>query len=166
MKKIFILLVIFFGMISCDQKTKTENRTDPEIYSSTVNNDIKSVKDLITNSFEDIFSDLDSTKIKKYYTDDFLLLENGIVWNNDSIRNYINKARKETEIQNIKRRNRFGFIKAVHNQNSIWIAYDNYGTWVKEADTLGTVHWLESVIAIKDKNNWKLEQLHSTIVQK
>ena len=70
------------------------------------------------------------------------------------------------EQQQYQRLNRLEFLKSVHNQNTIWIAYDNYGTWVKGTDTLVTVHWLESAIAIKDENNWKLQQLHSTRVRK
>lgn len=166
MEKISILLIIFFGLISCDQNINTDNRTDSEFNSTLVENDIEAVKSLVTDSFEDIWSNLDSTKIKKYYTDDFMLLENGIVWNSDSVRSYLSRERKEMEIQKYKRLNRFEFLKSAHNENTIWIAYDNYGTWVIDADTLGTVRWLESVIAIKNKNNWKLQQLHSTTVRK
>ena len=126
--------------------------------------DIDSVKSLISNSFQDIWSDLDSTKVSKYYTTDFMLLENGVVWNNDSIHNYI--AKKQANNQKYRRLNRFDFVKSVHNQNTIWIAYNNYAAFVQEKDTLGTAHWLESVVAIKENDKWKLQQLHSTIVRK
>jgi hypothetical protein len=166
MKNILILLATFCGLISCDTTLNEENVPDIKIDSLAVQNDINQVKHLIANSFEDIWSDLDSTKIAKYHTDDFMLLENGIVWNNDSVMSYQNRERKEVEIHKYKRLNKFDFLKSVHNQTSIWIAYDNYGTWVKGADTLGTVHWLESVIAIRDQDKWKLQQLHSTAVRK
>lgn len=166
MKKISILLILFSGLISCDQNIKTDNRINSEAYSTLEKNDIEAVKNLVTNSFEDIWSNLDSTKIERYYTDDFMLLENGIVWNNDSVRSYLNRERIEMEIQNYNRLNQFEFLKSVNNKNTIWIAYDNYGTWVKGTDTLGTVHWLESVIAIKNQDSWKLQQLHSTTVRK
>lgn len=165
MKKIFILLVSLFGFIACEQKKEPDDSKEFENHITTAADDIKSVKELIKDSFEDIWSELDSTKIEKYHTDDFLLLENGIVWNNDSVRSYLNRERKEMESQKYQRLNRFEFLKSVHNQNTIWIAYDNYGTWVKGADTLGTVHWLESVIAIKEHDEWKLQQLHSTTVR-
>lgn len=166
MKKSFILLSIIFGLISCEQKVKTGYRTNSEIDSTQVKNDIEAVKSLVTNSFQDIWSTLDSSKIERYYTEDFMLLENGIVWNNDSVRSYLSRERKEMEIQNYKRLNQFEFLKSAHNVSTIWIAYDNYGTWVKDADTLGAVHWLESVIAIKNQDNWKLQQLHSTTVRR
>ena len=50
------------------------------------------IKDLIIKSFDEIWSELNSKNIHKYYTKDFLLLENGEVWNNDSISNYLDKA--------------------------------------------------------------------------
>jgi hypothetical protein len=126
--------------------------------------DIDSVKSLVSNSFQDIWSDLDPTKVSKYYTLDFMLLENGVVWNNDSIHNYI--AKKQANKRKYRRLNRFDFVKSVHNQNTIWIAYNNYAAFVQEKDTLGTAHWLESVVAIKENDKWKLQQLHSTIVRK
>lgn len=165
MKHILILSITFCGLISCDPALNEENEPDIKIDSVAVQSDINQVKHLITQSFEDIWSDLDSTKIGKYHTDDFMLLENGIVWNNDSVKSYQNRERIEVKIHKYKRLNKLDFLNSVHNQTSIWIAYDNYGTWVKGSDTLGTVHWLESAIAIKDQDKWKLQQLHSTTVR-
>ena len=125
--------------------------------------DIDSVKGLVTHSFQDIFSNLDSTAVSKYYTTDFILLENGAVWNNDSILHYTTKNTMKK--QGIKRLNRFEYVKSVHNKNSIWLAYDNYAAFVKGKDTLGRAHWMESVIAVKEDQTWKLQQLHSTIVR-
>lgn len=163
--KTFVLFVSLAGIIACKHKIEPDDNTAIKDQITTTADDINSVKKLIKGSFEDIWSKLDSNKIENYHTEDFFLLENGVVWNNDSIRNYLNRERKEMESQKYRRLNRFEFLKFVHNQNSIWIAYDNYGTWVRETDTLGTVHWLESVIAIKDEDEWKLQQLHSTTVR-
>lgn len=166
MRNIFIILILICGFSSCNHKSNKVNGSNLKIDSLEVRKDINQVKDLITHSFEDIWSNLDSTKIAKYHTDDFMLLENGIVWNNDSVKSYLNRERKEFEMYQYKRLNKFNFLRSVHNQTSIWLAYDNYGTWVKGTDTLITVHWLESVIAIKDQDKWKLVQLHSTTVRK
>ncbi|NOY48603.1 MAG: DUF4440 domain-containing protein [Chlorobi bacterium] len=164
MKNLFIIL-IFCSIYSCDNRIKPDSIKQIEINEFQKQSDIDSVKGLISNSFQDIWSDLDSTKIEKYYTNDFILLENGIVWNNDSVKSHLNRKLKEVEIYKYKRLNKFDFLKSVHNQNTIWIAYDNYGTWVKGIDTLGSVHWLESVIAKKENGRWKLQQLHSTTVK-
>lgn len=165
MKKLFIYLVPLFGLFACQQQAGPDNNK-AQVPTTTTAEDIQSVKNLIEGSFQEIWSNLDSTAIGKYHTDDFLLLENGIVWNNDSIKSYLNRERIEMEKEQYQRLNRFEYIKSVHRQNSVWIAYDNYGTWVKGSDTLGTAHWLESVIAIKKNDAWILEQLHSTRVRK
>ncbi|GGD93753.1 DUF4440 domain-containing protein [Planktosalinus lacus] len=165
MKHILILLIFIWGVSSCNHQINEEKAPIIKSDSLVVQQDLAQVKDLIRHSFEDIWSNLDSTKIATHHTDDFLLLENGIVWNNDSVKHYLNRERKEMEVYQYKRLNTFDFIQSVHNQTSIWIAYNNYGTWVKGTDTLGSVHWLESVIAVKDRDKWKLQQLHSTTVK-
>lgn len=149
---------------SCETKITSKTEETTEITELQKQADIDSVKSLISKSFQGVFSDLDSTAVSKYYTKDFLLLENGTVWNNDSIANYIRKG--QANKQEYSRLNRFDFLKSVHNDNSVWVAYDNYATFVKEKDTLGEAHWLESAIAIKENNKWKLQQLHSTVVRK
>jgi hypothetical protein len=50
------------------------------------------IKRLIVDSFEEIWSEFNSENMEKYYTEDFLLLENGEVWNNDSIANYLDNT--------------------------------------------------------------------------
>lgn len=163
MKNIFIFLITCLTY-SCSSSIKSSSKGDIESIAIHKQADINSVKNLISNSFQHIWSDLDSTAILRYYTTDFALLENGVVWNTDSIANYIMK--RQSKGQDYKRLNRFDFLKSVHNQNTIWIAYDNYATWKKGSDTLRKAHWLESVIAIKENNLWKLQQLHSTVVRK
>ncbi|MGO8056357.1 hypothetical protein, partial [Rhizobium leguminosarum] len=47
-------------------------------------NDEKKIKEVIIQLF-DGFAELNHTKITKHTTPDFILLENGAVWNNDTI---------------------------------------------------------------------------------
>lgn len=54
------------------------------------------LKKLVEVSFQDILTDFKSEKIADYYTEDFILIENGEIWNNDSVRNYLEKARLRT----------------------------------------------------------------------
>lgn len=124
--------------------------------------DIDSVKSLIEGSFQEIWSDLDTARIQAYHTDDFILLEQGLVWNNDSVARYLRNEQKRMEEGQYQRLNRFEYVRSVQRENTIWVAYKNYGTWVKGSDTLGTVQWLESAIATRENNGWKIEQLHST----
>ncbi|TXD46770.1 DUF4440 domain-containing protein [Polaribacter sp. IC073] len=162
MKKIIVLLVILLTY-SCENNVKSNTKNTIEITDLQKQQDVDAVKELISKSFQDVFSDLDSTKVLNHYTKDFILLENGVVWNNDSITTYIRE--RQIGKNEVQRRNKFEFLKTVHNKKTIWIAYNNYAVWVREKDTLGKAHWLESAIAIKENNIWKLEQLHSTVVR-
>ena len=128
--------------------------------------DIDAVKHLIEGSFQEIWSDLDTSRILTYHTDDFILLEQGLVWNNDSIARYLLEEQKRREEVQYQRLNRFDYVRSVQRQNTIWVAYKNYGTWVKGSDTLGTAQWLESAIAIRENDQWKIQQLHSTRMEK
>ena len=163
MKKIIMLLSICLAY-SCENTVKPEPTKNIELTESQKQADIDSVKSLVSDSFQDIFSDFDSTTVSEYYTTDFVLLENGVLWNNDSIRSFI--RRKQASKQNIQRLNSFEYLKSEHSQNMIWVAYDNYAFFVKEKDTIRTAHWLESAIAKKENNTWKIQQLHSTVVRK
>ncbi|MFD1294204.1 hypothetical protein ACFQ5N_10185 [Lutibacter holmesii] len=165
MKKMLLILVVC-TVFSCKYNNQTTANKSVQLDTLQKQAAIVEVQDLIVNSFQEIWSNLDTTAIQKYHTKDFILLENGAVWNNDTIANYMNKQRVKMAQQQFRRSNRFNFIKAVHNNGSIWIAYDNYGTFIKGTDTLRTIHWLESGVAIKENNTWKLQQLHSTYVNR
>lgn len=122
------------------------------------------IKNLIIESFDEIWSKLDVKNIDKYYTKDFLLLENGEVWNNDSIKNYLDNAilRKP----NLKRMNTIEVIEIKIAKKMAWIAYQNYATFSSDNKIIRKAHWLESATAILTENGWKLEMLHSTRIVK
>ena len=125
--------------------------------------DKASIKNLVLESFNDIWSTLNSKNIDKYYTKDFLLLENGEVWNNDSIANYLDNAilRKP----NPKRMNTIEIIEIKVANKMAWVAYQNYATFSTDNKIIRKAHWLESATAILTENGWKLEMLHSTRIK-
>lgn len=124
----------------------------------------EAIQQLIQNAFDGVWSDLDSIKIAEYHTDDFLLLEHGEVWNNDTIKSYIAKARQTEKIPT--RVNKFEFIRFVKSKKSIWVAYQNYATISRDGAVIANLQWLESAVAIKTKQGWKLQMLHSTRVNR
>lgn len=146
----FIILMMFFATISFGQ---VSNETD-----------ITRIKNLIIESFDEIWSKLDAKNIDKYYTKDFLLLENGEVWNNDSIKNYLDNAMLRKP--NLKRMNSIEVIEIKIANKMAWIAYQNYATFSSDNKIIRKAHWLESATAILTKNGWKLEMLHSTRIVK
>ncbi|MBZ4037651.1 DUF4440 domain-containing protein [Flavobacterium sp. 17A] len=126
--------------------------------------DQSQIKQLIIESFDEIWSKLDSKNIDKYYTKDFLLLENGEIWNNDSIANYLNKAILDKPIP--KRVNSIEVIEIKILNKTAWIAYKNKAVFSFDDKKSSKMYWLESATAVLTKNGWKLEMLHSTATKK
>lgn len=160
--KFISILALAFLLGSCQTAVKEDAQAPAEPVVNENPADIESVKKLVADSFKEIWSDLDTARIRAYHTGDFILLEQGLVWNNDSIANYLLQDQLRMKEGQYVRLNRFNFIKSVQRQNTIWVAYQNYGTWVRGTDTVGTAQWLESAVAVREKDGWKLEQLHST----
>jgi hypothetical protein len=146
----FIILMMFFTTISFGQVSNETDKTR--------------IKNLIIESFYEIWSKLDAKNIDKYYTKDFLLLENGEVWNNDSIKNYLDNAMLRKP--NLKRMNTIEVIEIKIANKMAWIAYQNYATFSSDNKIIRKAHWLESATAILTENGWKLEMLHSTRIVK
>ena len=121
------------------------------------------IKNLIIESFDKIWSELNSKNIDKYYTKDFLLLENGEVWNNDTIAHYLDKALLRKP--NPKRVNTIEVIDIKITDRMAWIAYQNYATLSTDDKIIRKAHWLESATAILTADGWKLEMMHSTRVK-
>lgn len=152
--KFSILSVLLFSLIvvSCNTTNK------PEVNNS---EDFKAVEKIIQNVFDDIWSDKKSELLTKYHTDDFILLEHGEVWTNDTITNWCKRAKiRDT---GMKRINSFDFFEAKREGNKIWMAYHNYAT-LKRDTLVRKAQWLESIVAVKQDSIWKLELMHSTRV--
>lgn len=153
------LLISFFllSFIAC-QQTAEVSRNNPPALTKAEAEEI--AKDLIQGAFDDIWSAMDSAKIWKYHTNDFLICENGIVWNNDSIVNYQNSVKQQGSIP--VRKNRFDFFKVEHTDDVIWMAYHNYASITPENGPASNYSWLESAVAIKKNDEWKIQIMHST----
>lgn len=159
MKVNLLLFVILFYLSSCTQKKVDTPKIDAAA-------EIEIAKGLVQGSFDAIWSGLDTSALSTFHTSDFILLEHGMVWNNDTIRNYLLRETPNKLSKGYERLNRFDYIAAKHRGESIWLAYHNYGTWVLGEDTLRNAEWLESIVAVKEKGTWKLEQMHSTRVKR
>ena len=122
------------------------------------------IQNLIQESFDTLFSTFNAAAIERYYTKDFILLEDGEIWDNEFIKNYFNGAIKKQPIP--MRVNKFEFIKTEVNGNMGWIAYNNYATISRNGEIIRDIHWIESAVAIKTPNGWRLKMLHSTPAKK
>lgn len=154
MKNIFLLFpLLLFPLFVISQSVDTIPKDSIE----------RQIKQLIRASFDEILSDLNIEKVEKFYTKDFLLLENGKVWNNDTIRNYLTTAQLRKEIP--QRENKFEFIKVERSDSTAWVAYHNYATFYVDQKIIRKTHWLESATVLLTEDGWKLQMLHSTPIK-
>jgi len=123
----------------------------------------KVVQQLVQESFDSLFSNYRVDLLNKFYTPDFLLLEQGEVWDMDFINSYL-KDRSQSS-NSMTRTNRFEFIKTEVFGDRAWVAYHNWATFTKEGTITREVYWLESATAIRTSDGWRLELLHSTRVE-
>ena len=112
-----------------------------------VNSFCQKEKDSIEGSISKFFdglSEVNAAKLRAYSTDDFILLENGHVWNMDTLINKISAPKNA----GIKRVNKFGFIKTEQAGNIAWVSYHNTADFSLN-EKQQTVNWLESAVLKK-----------------
>ncbi|MCB7481275.1 DUF4440 domain-containing protein [Christiangramia sediminis] len=116
------------------------------------------LKALVQKSFDDIFSNMDVESIPEYFTEDFILLEHGEVWDLTNLKSMLNSDNRN----GIKRINDFEFIQIKVNGDTAWLAYHNKASFKKGDEIVGEMKWLESATAIRTKDGWRMDMLHST----
>jgi hypothetical protein len=153
MKTLLLSTGLTLLLLSC---TKTQNNQDQPI--TAVEKTI--AKDLIQGAFDDLWAGVDSTKILDYHTEDFIILENGEVWDNDRIKQFMRKQLANTN--RAKRINIMDFISIEKYGSSMQIAYHNKAEFYEKDSLVSIGSWLESALAIETPEGWKLKMMHST----
>ena len=142
MKNLLTLLLVLVSLNALSQGTEQDK-----------------VKAVVIEFFDGL-SELSDQKIRSTVTEDFLLLEHGEVWNTDTLLAKIAPARKQT----FKRENFFEFIEIKMKGDVAWISYKNKAVFsTKERSR--AVNWLESAVLLKQKGEWKISLLHSTVIE-
>lgn len=123
--------------------------------------DQQQVQQTVVNMFEAL-SKRDSIALKTYCTKDITLYEYGQIWNIDTL---INKAIAMNTTTDFKRANTFEFILTKTDNNIAWVTYKLSSVIIKEGKQT-TILWLETVFLNKQKRQWKIKNLHSTLLNK
>lgn len=155
---ILSLCVISLFLDSC--QSPKEDKTEQSI----TKEEKQIAKNLIQGSFDDLWAGADSTKIKDYHTDDFIILEQGEIWDNNRIKEYMRGQLSRTN--RAKRTNRMEYISIEKYGPSIQIAYWNYAEFTRADTLVGKAGWLESALAVPTKEGWRLKMMHSTGLRK
>lgn len=123
--------------------------------------DQEQVQQTVVQMFEAL-SNRDSVTLKTYCTIDLTLYEYGQIWNIDTL---IRKAITMNTTANFKRTNTFEFINTETDKNIAWVTYKLSSVIIKDGKQT-TLHWLETVFLKKQKRQWKVKNLHSTLLNK
>ncbi|CAN5727993.1 hypothetical protein BH10BAC2_BH10BAC2_15630 [soil metagenome] len=110
----------------------------------------------------DALSNRDSVSLKAHCTADITLYEYGQVWNIDTL---ILKAITLNQSADFKRTNSFEFINTTIDKSTAWITYRLQSVIIKDGKQV-TVQWLETVVLVKVKKQWKVKHLHSTLIKR
>ena len=158
------LVLLLLGCLCCGCGPTEADRPAPPGQTETIDPqaDAAAVQQLIQDIFDNIWSGTDTSYVSRYHTEDFVLLEHGEVWTNDTIRNYQLRKAARADPDAARRLNSFDFYELEQHDDLIWVAYQNYGNWVKDGDTLNSRGWLESAVAERSGDGWKLRMMHST----
>lgn len=138
----FILMVLFVLIASCRQKSRTD---DPG-----------KLKQVLIDYFDGIKS-RDLKKLNEVTTGDFILYEDGLVWNNDSLMNALNAYKKFSADYRFS-----NFSIHVENASGDMI-YFNHGNFIINDTTEISKDWIESATFRKVDGKWKLKFLHSSV---
>jgi len=148
MKKILLLHIAFsFSTVLMTQKPLMKNQN--------------AVQQTVFKMF-DALSNRDSVSLKAYCTADITLYEYGQVWNIDTL---ILKAIALNQSADFKRTNSFDFINTTADKNTAWVTYRLQSVITRDGKQ-ATVQWLETVVLVKEKNQWKVKHLHSTLIKR
>ena len=148
MKKISLLFIAFTisGLLHAQQPLTTNQQT---------------VQQTVIKMF-DALSNRDSIRLKAYCTADMTLYEYGQVWNMDTL---ILKAITQNVSTDFKRINTFNFINTHVDKSTAWITY-RLQSIISGVGAPVTLQWLETMALVKEKKNWKVKHLHSTLIKR
>ncbi len=121
----------------------------------------QAVQQTVVKLFEAL-SNRDSAGLKACSTADITLYEYGQVWNIDSL---ILKAITGNPSADFKRTNSFEFINTAADKHTAWMSYRLQSVIIKDSRQV-TLQWLETVVLVKERKQWKVKHLHSTLIKR
>ena len=123
--------------------------------------DQQAVQQTVIKMF-DALSNRDSTSLQSYCTADISLYEYGQVWNIDTL---ILKAITQNQAADFKRTNTFDFTNTTTDKKTAWVTYYLQSAINRDGKQV-RVQWLETVVLVKERKQWKIKHLHSTLIKR
>jgi ketosteroid isomerase-like protein len=145
MQKIKLLLIVL--LLSASANAQTQEK--------------KTVQQTVENMFATL-NTADTAALKTFVTANVHFYEYGQVWTIDTL---IQKVIQGTSAPGFKRTNSFEFVSTTINKNTAWVTYYLQSTFTRNGKE-DIVKWMETVVLIKQKKQWKINVLHSTKLPK
>lgn len=124
---------------------------------SNTKSDEEAVQQTVIKMF-DALSHRDAASVRSYCTTAAMFYEYGQAWTVDTL---INKAITKNTAVDFTRTNKLEFVSKVIQGNVAWATY-NLQSDINQNGKSVSVHWLESVVLVQEKKQWKINVLHST----
>lgn len=115
------------------------------------------VKNTVIKLF-DAISINNAAEIKSYCINDVKFYEYGQIWTLDTL---LQKLRLMSGTSSYNRTNTFDFVTTMIKGNIAWVTYYLEST-ITRTGKPDIIKWMETVILIKEKKQWKVSVLHST----
>lgn len=145
-KSLLILTLLFFSGVASAQSANKEQLA---------------VQQTIQNMFTAL-SNNDTAGLRLFGTADIKFYEYGQVWTVDTL---IQKVIQGANTPGFKRTNSFEFVNTTIHKNTAWVTYYLQSTFTRNGKE-DVVKWMETVVIIKQKKQWKIDVLHSTRLPK
>ncbi len=147
MLKLNLLLIVFIFPATANAQTTTQEQ-------ATVQRTIENLFSALTNA--------DTLAMKSFTTRNVRFYEYGEIWTMDTL---IHKVIQSKSIPDFKRTNKFEFVSTTIKKETAWVTYYLQSTITRNGKE-EIVKWMETVVLIKEKKQWKIEVLHSTRLPK
>lgn len=144
-QKIKLLLIVLLLSANVNAQTTQEQRT---------------VQQTIENLFTAL-SNRDSAGLRLHSTADVHFYEYGQVWTIDSLILKVMLAKPA----DYKRTNSFDFVNTTIHGNTAWVTYYMQSEITRNGKK-ELVKWMETVVLIKQKEQWKIQLLHSSLISR
>jgi ketosteroid isomerase-like protein len=115
----------------------------------------------VVNDFFQALAALSDQGIRDVVEPDFVLLEDGEVWNTDTLTN----ALTPMKTKKFSRINRLKFLTSEQAGDVAWVTYDNEADITVDGKSYKR-HWLESAVLKRTNGVWRISMLHSTVIRK
>lgn len=145
MQKIKLLVIVL--LLSANLNAQTQEQ--------------KNVQQAVENMFATLTT-ADTAALKTFVTAHVHFYEYGQVWTIDTM---IQKLMQSKSIPDFKRTNSFEFVNTSIHKNTAWVTYYLQSTFTRNGKE-DVVKWMETVVIIKQKKQWKIDVLHSTRLPK